>query len=53
MKNFLTLLTAVVFLAVSCVPEDESFHATSFENAASVTVPSVCSEKVKQVLFNQ
>jgi hypothetical protein len=39
MKNFLTLLTAVVFLAASCVPEDESFHATSFEEAASVTVP--------------
>jgi hypothetical protein len=40
MKNFLTLLTAVVILAVSCVPEDESFHATSFESAASVTVPA-------------
>lgn len=40
MKNFLTLLSAVVILAVSCVPEDESFRATSFEKAASVTVPA-------------
>jgi hypothetical protein len=40
MKKILTLLTSVVIMAVSCVPEDESFHATSFEDAASVTVPA-------------
>jgi hypothetical protein len=39
MKKTLTLLTAVVILAVSCVPEDESLHATAFEDAASVSVP--------------
>jgi hypothetical protein len=40
MKNFLTLLIAVVLLAVSCVPDDESFAVTSFDKAASVTVPA-------------
>lgn len=39
MKKILTLFTAVVILAVSCVPEDDSFHANSFESAASVAVP--------------
>ena len=40
MKNFLTLFIVVTILVWSCVPEDDAFHATSFDKAASVTVPA-------------
>jgi hypothetical protein len=38
MKNIIKLIAVMLTMAVSCVPEDDAFHATSFEKAASVAV---------------
>ncbi|HPM31625.1 MAG TPA: hypothetical protein PLJ60_14920 [Chryseolinea sp.] len=40
MKKFIFLFAIVVALVWSCLPEDDSTWATSFDKAASVTVPA-------------
>lgn len=40
MKNIIRLFFAAVLLLPGCVPEDDSFFATSFHNVSTITAPA-------------